>query len=79
MVERIDALRGLPVIGRRYLVPTVHRDGMTFPVLLPGHVDPQADGLPMPHFHVDGRFADDQAADALRRPADSRRRIMSKA
>jgi hypothetical protein len=60
-LERITHLGEPPVIGRRYLVPTVHYVWLhgsrrAWPVYLPKHDDQEHLNFPFPHYHVDPRF-----------------------
>ena len=68
-VERIDRVESAPVLGQRYLVPTIlHRWGGitdTWPVLLPLHRDALIN-FDYEHWHVDARFTS-QNQDALAR------------
>lgn len=61
-MERITFLSEPPVVGRKYLVPTVFYGWLhqakprTWPVLLPFHSDADFLAFPDPHYHVDARF-----------------------
>lgn len=60
-LERITHLREPPVVGRRYLVPTVFYPWLNdtpraWPVYLPKHDDAEHLNFPWAHYHVDPRF-----------------------
>ena len=59
-MKRIDELTTPPVIGKRYLVPTVrykwHGVERDWPVIGPKHTDGEHLNFHYQHYHVDGRF-----------------------
>lgn len=60
MAESIDELTSPPVVGRRYLVPTVRYPWFgkvaDWPVMGPRHEDAEHLKFPQHHYHVDIRF-----------------------
>lgn len=59
-LQRIDEMSEPPVVGRFYLVPTVHYEYYrlveAWPVIGPKHEDAEHFKFPWQHFHIDGRF-----------------------
>lgn len=59
-LQRIDELTAPPVVGQRYLVPTVlypwHGVRKAWPVMGPRHEDGEHIGFHYEHYHVDIRF-----------------------
>lgn len=60
MMQRIDELTAPPVVGKRYLVPTVRHPWFGrvawWPVMGPRHEDAEHLNFPALHYHVDLRF-----------------------
>lgn len=62
-VQRVTSLAAPPVVGQRYLVPTVEYIWQGYmpqpwPVFLPKHEDAEILKFPWDHYHVDPRFLD---------------------
>lgn len=59
-LQRVHLLDSAPIVGRYYLVPTVHAwwcgTVATWPVHLPYHEDREHLCFDLHHFHVDARF-----------------------
>lgn len=59
-LPRIDELSVPPVVGERYLVPTIRYkwfgEVAAWPVIGPKHDDLEIINFAAPHYHVDGRF-----------------------
>lgn len=60
MTPSIDTLPAAPIIGKYYMVPTVHYNCCGYvsdwPVFGPRHDDAEIIGFPWPHYHHDSRF-----------------------
>lgn len=70
-MERIDEITGPPVVGKFYLVPTIHYVycEMTdyWPVIGPKHNDIEYFNFYPLHYHVDGRFLSKRVSRRLSR------------
>lgn len=60
-MQKITAVEGVPVVGRRYLVPTVEYPYLSpepswWPLFFPFHNDQEFFAFPHEHYHVDVRF-----------------------
>lgn len=70
MIPALSDMREPPVVGRFYMVPTVHYylHGLTtyWPVLGPIHDDAEDLDFPHLHFHLDGRFLSKRMRSSLR-------------
>lgn len=70
-LTHVDALTSAPVVGERYLVPTVLYPWFgiveAWPVMGPKHTDAEHIGFDVAHYHVDVRFLSDAQVGRIER------------